>query len=479
MRTISGCRGDADIHAGRGDGESAVLILLDLDNAHLPAGKAQFVARGGERDCVDHRLEQREIPRQFERVALAHVERALEQQLRGILRDRRVADAVQGRRILLAAAILVDVGQVLRRRDRGIILVGAVEIFDLDDIIGVGLVDDRQLHRLAVVRNKIVLGQVVARGEIGRPGDAVGGRRGVAIARDLEQAFGPDGFRIGGGHDLGEEIGGLALLFQDRREQQIVGAACGRPVGEVADQPPRPAGQPVIGVGQDVGDDILRIGIHHAAAELDRIIHLEAVIGQGGIVAQRIILRIDISDAAIAERRSREKAGEIAPRGLARRAVGEAEAGLGEGIGTRIGGFVAVDGRDARDRPLAQRQDDRGGVAVIGGLRSAEPLAAGLLGGVRDRLEAIIPDQVAFLPPSPPADRHGDAERGGLDADLVELGRRCRSRLSAHGTSCVSLSPFRGEGRGEGGDVEDKPQRFGGTHSRTLNPSPEEGRQVI
>jgi hypothetical protein len=192
------------------------------------------------------------------------------------LRDRRGAKSVK-----------LDCRLILNADNRGIVLVRAVEIFDLDAVERIGRRGAGDVNRIVAVREKVVVGQIVSRGDVRRISDAVAGDRSVAVGDELEDAFAPHQRGIGGVGQCLEVIGGGALLDIGGREEQPGGGAVAAEVCQRAEQG-RVEPRAELRAGKKRRHDILRVGIDDAATEDRQPLHLKAVVRYAGVGAEII-----------------------------------------------------------------------------------------------------------------------------------------------------------------------------------------------
>ena len=429
---VRGGAGHAERVVLGGDGQIAVAAFLDLGDAHRQLDKAQ----AGISQCHQvHGLEQAVTPAQPEFVEVADVQGALQLDLCDCLRHLPDADAVHLHRVGRAQAVFLDRLLVLGRGGGNVVAVGAVEVLDGHLIVGVcrALALDRdRVFRAAY--QIVVVGQVIDRREVGRVAGTAPCQGLVAVGNDLELAAAPHGSAVGLLQQQVDVLAGLLLLLQHGREHDAGGAAVGTIGGRVPQSRGGEAGA-VAGMGQQRGQDLAGVGIHHASgADLQQAGHLEHVVGYLGVAAQAVVGRAHVGGVAVAQGALGVLALHPCPRLLLVLAGHQRQAQLAQVVAALL---VAPPAGDAGDRAMAQAHDDGGFVGVLGVLLRHSAAALATLRRARgggDGREIGIVDQVAGDAVLSEHDRQCQAVAGLLDLQRQDalLGCADGAALATH-----------------------------------------------
>jgi len=271
--------------------KGALVVLLDRGNSYCQR-------RGAEPGISDldevHRLDQAIFPAEFESIRVAKQQCPLQQELSD---DRADIDWVDDRsclkRAVAADAVKIDCRLVESLDDRCIVIVRAVETFELYRIAGIRRCRPRNVDRIVAetagdrprarsqsipaggyprigpgarfLNNEIVLAEAVDRSGVGCIDRAVARDHLITVGDDLQQPARPDNSAVGNFDDIGDMLLRFLLCLEQRRQHDSGGLAICGIESQIAEVPGRET-SPIARVGEKVGDDCSRIGVEAIGA---------------------------------------------------------------------------------------------------------------------------------------------------------------------------------------------------------------------
>ena len=226
-RLVSGQRLTGQLR--REGGADRDLFGSDLQIARrvVHLGDAHELVRhviGGQGHQV-HAVQDTEVKPDPELVCLSDVARTLHQQLSDRRRDGGDADAVKGCRAgVRAGAVFGHVRRVSCRLDVRPVAVLPVEILDLHVVEGVGGALDVHLDGIVSRRagDEVREAEGINGRQVRRVGHAIVRDRGVAVRLNLPRPVREETVRVSRRHHLRDEVGGLTLTVQNRREEDAL-----------------------------------------------------------------------------------------------------------------------------------------------------------------------------------------------------------------------------------------------------------------